>query len=243
MNFVIPMAGYGARFSAAGFTLPKMLLEAHGKTLLQWSLASLPLELAETVVFVGLQAHEDKYRLSEKIKSLFPDLNSKFLFLKETTRGQAETVYMALHLCERDEQLLIYNIDTYFYSPTLKEKLLDDSNDGVLSYFTSYENRFSFAAINELTGYVTEVKEKEVISSNALTGLYTFKTIDDFASAYIYHADNEITTKGEYYIAPMYNYLIGKGKNYILDQAVEHHILGTPDEYNHFKNIEKPEHV
>ena len=45
MNFVIPMAGRGERFKKAGFSLPKMLIESHGKTLLEWSVDSLPLEL------------------------------------------------------------------------------------------------------------------------------------------------------------------------------------------------------
>lgn len=240
MNFVITMAGYGARFVDAGYTLPKMLLVAQGKTLLEWSLSSLPLEIATTVVFVGLQSHEDEYQLSREIKKLYPELNVRFLFLREPTRGQAETAYLALKLCDSTKPLVIYNIDTYFYSPTLKQMLLDGSHDGVLSYFTSSENRFSFAAIDEATGFVTEVKEKEVISTNALTGLYSFGSIADFASAYKYHTDNEITTKGEYYIAPMYNYLIDKGKKYVLDEAITHHILGTPAEYEYFKTIEKP---
>lgn len=45
MNFIIPMAGKGERFKNAGFELPKMLIEAHGKTLLEWSVDSLPLDL------------------------------------------------------------------------------------------------------------------------------------------------------------------------------------------------------
>lgn len=243
MNFVIPMAGYGSRFATAGFKRPKMLLEAHGKTLLEWSLASLPLEIADTVIFVGLQNHEDEYQLSGVIKKLYPALNNKFLFLKEPTRGQAETVFLSLSLCDALKPLVIYNIDTYFYSPTLKQKLLDNRHDGVLSYFTSSENRFSFAAADEETGFVNEVKEKEVISTHALTGLYTFKTVTDFSAAYTYHVNNGLTTKGEYYIAPMYNYLIKKGKKYVLDEAIEHHILGTPEEYENFRVVEKPAHA
>lgn len=237
MNFIIPMAGYGARFVQAGYQLPKMLLKAHGKTLLEWSLNSLPLHLANVVVFVGLKEHENKFALQKTIESLYPAINSKFIFLDEVTRGQAETTYLALKLCNADEPIVIFNIDTFFSSSTIESNLLKPDVDGVLGYFTSNENRFSFASLDSDNQYVKEVQEKEVISSNALTGLYTFKNLHDFSETYEYHVKNNLTVKGEFYIAPMYNYLIQQGKKYILDKADKHYILGTPAEYNDFLKL------
>jgi dTDP-glucose pyrophosphorylase len=237
MNFVIPMAGHGARFVKAGYELPKMLLEAHGKTLLEWSVDSLPLHLASTVVFVGLSEHNKNFSLVGKIRALYPRLSVKFLWLDKVTRGQAETTFLALPFCDRDEPLVIFNIDTYFHSETLVANLQRKDIDGILGYFKSEEERFSFAALDANGRYVTDVKEKEAISPNALTGLYTFKTIADFEQTYRYHTDNNLTVKGEYYIAPMYKYLIDTGKKYILDEAEKHYILGTPDEYRYFLEL------
>jgi dTDP-glucose pyrophosphorylase len=237
MNFIIPMAGHGSRFIQAGYQLPKMLLPAHGKTLLEWSLNSLPLHLADVVVFVGLKEHDQKFDLRGEIERLYPELNSHFQFIDKVTRGQAETTYLALKFCNPQEQVVIFNIDTFFHSATLEQNLLRTNIDGVLGFFISEENRFSFAALDAKNEYVTAVKEKEVISSNALTGLYTFKNVADFAETYEYHEANELTVKGEYYIAPMYNYLIERGRHYILDRADKHYILGTPDEYNHFLSL------
>ncbi len=237
MNFIIPMAGYGARFIQAGFQMPKMLLEAHGKTLLEWSLNSLPLHLAHKVIFIGLKEHENKFSLQKTIEKFYPTLNIKFIFLEKVTRGQAETTYFALKLCNANEPIVIFNIDTFFSSSTIESNLLNPDVDGVLGTFTSTENRFSFAALDDRNEYVIEVQEKEVISSNALTGLYTFKSLQDFAETYEHHLTNNLTTKGEYYIAPMYNYLIAKGKKYILDRADKHYILGTPAEYTHFLDL------
>jgi dTDP-glucose pyrophosphorylase len=239
MNFVVPMAGHGARFVQAGYELPKMLLEAHGKTLLQWSLDSLPLKLAKVIVFVGLKEHDEKFNLQTVIEDLYPDLNTKFVFLNGVTRGQAETTWLGLNFCNHDEPLVIFNIDTFFGSSSLADKLLDPAIDGVLGCFDSTENRFSFAALDSNNEYVTDVQEKEAISNHALTGLYTFKTVHDFIETYTHHVDNGLTTKGEYYIAPMYNYLIKKGRKYILDQANKHYILGTPTEYADFLALEK----
>lgn len=237
MNFIIPMAGHGARFVQAGYKLPKMLLKAHGKTLFEWSLNSLPLHLANVVVFVGLKDHEVRFELQKTIQELYPALNSKFVFLDQVTRGQAETTWFALKHCNADEPLVIFNIDTFFSSYTLAGNLLKPGIDGVLGAFHSTENRFSFAAMDSNQLFVTEVKEKEVISDNALTGLYTFKNVHDYVETYDYHIKNNLTVKGEYYIAPMYNYLIAKGRKYIIDRADKHYILGTPDEYAQFLSI------
>jgi dTDP-glucose pyrophosphorylase len=234
------MAGRGARFVEAGYQLPKMLLKAHGKTLLQWSLDSLPLHLAKVVVFAGLREHNENFHLESLIRDFYPHLNTKFIFLNAISRGQAETAWLSLKFCNHDEPLVIFNIDTFFSSTTLADKLLGSDADGILGSFRSTENRFSFAALDE-SEYVTDVQEKEVISNHALTGLYTFKNVHDFVETYQHHIAGDLTSKGEFYIAPMYNYLIRKGKKYILDEAEKHHILGTPAEYADFmiqKNVE-----
>jgi dTDP-glucose pyrophosphorylase len=90
-----------------------------------------------------------------------------------------------------------------------------------------------FAALNN-EGFVTKTAEKEVISSNALTGLYHFTYPEDFfEAAEAAFAKNE-TTKGEFYIAPLYNHLIKKGRKLIVDLADEVNILGTPEELEIF---------
>lgn len=231
------MAGNGARFIQAGYKLPKMLLEAHGKTLLEWSVNSLPLQLANLVIFIGLAEHENKFLLQRRIEELYPNLNCRFMFIDKVTRGQAETVYLTMRLCNPDKSIVIFNIDTFFSSSTLESNLVNQEVDGVLGCFSSNENRFSFAALDPKTKYVTNVQEKEVISHNALTGLYSFKDLNDFCEAYEYHEKNDLRTKGEFYIAPMYNYLIAKGKKYILDYSDKHHILGTPEEFDTFSAL------
>ena len=41
MTIVITMAGLGSRFRKVGYTVPKYMIEAHGKTLFEWSMESL----------------------------------------------------------------------------------------------------------------------------------------------------------------------------------------------------------
>lgn len=41
MTVVITMAGLGSRFRKAGYKVPKYQIEAHGRTLFDWSMESL----------------------------------------------------------------------------------------------------------------------------------------------------------------------------------------------------------
>ena len=234
MIIVIPMAGRGQRFLDEGYRVPKMLIETHGKTLLQWSVDSLPVSLCKCFVFVGLEEHERGFNLSRRIRQWYawvPRL--EFVFLPAVTGGQAETVLKARSHIDPDKPLLIFNIDTAFHSSSLSRALTDQDNDGVLGAFLSHERRFSFAMVND-AGWVTRVAEKDPISEYALTGLYHFRRADDFLEV----ADDAIRrnerVNGEFYVAPLYNSLIARGMRFVIDQCDSHSILGTPEEYRTF---------
>jgi len=229
------MAGEGRRFREAGYDLPKMLIAAKGKTLLEWSIDSLPLNLCTRLIFVAQQKHEDEFQLSKKIISIYNNRvrSLHFKYIDKLTRGQSETACLAKHLIDPSLPLLIFNIDTQFSSSSVEKNLLKKNIDGVLGAFYSEEPRFSFASLNA-QGFVIKTAEKEVISSNALTGLYHFTYPEDFfEAAESAFAKNE-TTKGEFYIAPLYNHLIAKGRKLIVDIADEVNILGTPEELKRF---------
>jgi len=234
MIVVIPMAGRGQRFVDAGYTVPKMLIEAHGKTLLQWSVDSLPLEQCSRLVFVGLEEHQRELDLSSRIRGWYGHLpRLEMIYIDDVTGGQAETVLKARDHIAADAPLLIFNIDTAFRSNTLAAKLADPTNDGVLGAFHSTEPRFSFAAVGA-DGIVTRVTEKDPISEHALTGLYHYRRGADFlAVADAAVARNE-RVKGEFYVAPLYNKLIEKGAKLVVDASDAHFILGTPAELASF---------
>jgi dTDP-glucose pyrophosphorylase len=239
MNLVIPMAGRGKRFVEAGYKVPKFLLEAHGKTLLEWSVNSLPLELADRTVFIMLSEHEKDFQVANRIRQLYSDRTKlEFVFLDQTTRGQAETVLCAASVIDPDSPLVIFNIDTMFKSPTLVNSLLDTDADGVLGYFHSSDPRFSFAETDRF-GNVIRVSEKDPISQNALTGFYHFRFASDFIDVASRCINEKRLTKGEFYVAPLYNQLLLRGSRLILDHAPVHHILGTPEEYERFLLLDK----
>lgn len=243
MIIVIPMAGNGKRFSSAGYTVPKYMIEAKRKTLFEYSLLSLPFDLASKIVFIALKEHKEKYNLKNFIFNKINELNIQAevitIFLDKTTRGQAETVLKAEKHIEPEKDLIIYNIDTYFLSKKLRETILNKNlkKDGVLSafYLEKPDDKWSFAQIDE-SSKIIKTTEKIPVSNYALTGMYHFSKASDFLETAKYYINNDIRCKNEFYVAPMYNNLIQKDKKFVLDIVDTFIPLGTPEDVKLFIN-------
>jgi dTDP-glucose pyrophosphorylase len=247
MNLVIPMAGEGSRFFDVGYKLPKYMLEAHGKSLFHYSLSSFPLEIFENIIFIALKSHQKKYKVKKFIKEEMIKLSQKYnyknnyktILLENKTEGQAQTVLKAKKFIDKKSDLVIYNIDTHFRSDELKIKLLNSKlkKDGILGTvkLNNPKPKWSFAKLND-NDIVIKTVEKEVISNFALTGMYHFTKASDFINTAQYFIDNNIKEKNEYYIAPMYNFLISQGKKFKLDIVNEFTPLGVPKDLEAFRN-------
>ena len=238
--FVIPMAGKGQRFKDEGILDPKFLVETKGRTLFEWSLDSLPLDIASKIIFICLREHEKKYDIKKFIKKnmekKFSGLSHEIIFLDKPTRGQVETVLHAKEHINNHSTLVIYNIDTYFLSTRLKSKLLTMKNtnvDGLLGAFNSNDNKLSFIELD--SEFVKRTKEKEPISDIASTGLYAFSNGKDFVDAAEFMLSNSLNTNNEYYVSELYNILIKRGKKFVIDLADNFSPLGTPDDIKKFE--------
>lgn len=242
-NVVIPMAGEGKRFKDVGFEHPKYMIQVKGKTLFEWSLDSLPLDLAKRIIFVCLDEHEKRYHLSNFIREVFerrfPKLNYKIVFIPKITRGQVETAFYCKDYINNDEPLVIYNIDTHFRSTRLNSRLLTVQNqniDGILGAHKSKDPKLSFIELDE-NGFVKRTKEKQPISDLASTGLYIFTKGKDFVNAAEVMIKNDIKTKNEFFVSEIYNILIKKNKRFTVDIADEFIPLGTPDDVHNFSKF------
>lgn len=226
MKIIIPMAGEGKRFSSEGFVTPKFMLVANGKTFLEWALSTFE-DLFCTHEFVFV-AQKGFLRFIESIILKLGVKKYKIVEIDHRTKGQAESVLMALDKCE-DNEILIFNSDTL-----IKEKFFDyfhvKDRDGWWLTFKQEGDHWSFARVDN--SLIVEVSEKKRISDNASTGMYYFKSSKVFFRIYErYH--HEISCKyKEVYVAPMYQYLIDDGgavSFYSIDKA-KVVPLGTPGE-------------
>lgn len=230
MNIVMPMAGRGSRFAQVGYTVPKPMIPVKGKPMYAWAMDGLPLSQATQLVFICLAEHLSGFGLEEDIRTRYARLNPVIVPLNKVTEGQACTVLEARAQIDRDEPLMIFNADTY--APT-SFRTPAPSVAGVLGVFEAPGDKYSFAR-TDASGRVVEVAEKTRISDHCCTGMYWFRSGAEFvreADAMI--AANE-RVKNEFYVAPVYNRMIAKGRDIRLDRADEVWVLGTPEDLAHF---------
>lgn len=236
---VIPMAGLSSRFFKAGYTKPKYMLEAHGKSLFDHSVESFKHYFDnETFIFIVRDVYETPQYVESRAKALKIQ-DYEIVVLNEETRGQAETVALGLQSYQNSNNpITIFNIDTFrlnFVYPDLNKL-----GDGYLEVFKGEGANWSYVRpININTTEIDLTTEKNPISDLCCTGLYHFASAKDYFYAYNYYLSlpQEQWEKGELYVAPLYNYLIKQGKelHYNLINKQEVIFCGTPNEYDFFR--------
>lgn len=236
MTIVITMAGLGSRFAKAGYTVPKYMIEAKGKTLFDWSMDSLKGYNKADTEYIFVVRKEDKaedFIVSHCQAAQIA--NRKIVEIDKLTDGQAATAMLAAPYWKKDSELMIYNIDTFVESYELKAE--DIAGDGYIPCFHAEGDHWSFVKLDESKRAV-EVREKFRISDNCTLGAYYFKSCKLYEDLYEeYYADEDNLEQGEKYVAPLYNFMIQKGMDVrisIIDFG-KVHVLGTPEELEIFK--------
>ena len=231
INLLIPIAGKGSRFLDQGYVLPKQLLFAGKKQCMDWSLGSFNLD-DFNLIFIIRDEHIYNFSYDKILKSKYgPEVT--VVSLKEITRGSVESCLAAESWIDNDIPLTIFTMDVMF-NPVVSKLTFDNQSDGALLTFKSNSPAYSYAQIEgEL---VTKTAEKEVISNNAIVGVYHFNKGSDFVRYAKIMIEMNLVTKGEFYLAPLYNLMIKDKKRIKVSTIEEMHLFGTPEELSFFEN-------
>ncbi len=239
LNIVIPMAGRGSRFSDAGYTNPKPLIDINGKHMIEVVIENLKPKCEHRFIFVCQEDHVKEYDL-ETIFSKSCE-NFEMVMINGVTDGAAVTVLKARGFFERNEPLMIANSDQWI-DIDINDYLEDMTTrelDGSMLTMKANDPKWSYAKVNT-SGAVSEVIEKVVISDEATVGIYNFKSGSDFCRFADYMIDKNIRSNGEFYVAPVYTFMAAEnnliGIYNIGDEGNGMYGLGTPDDLNFFLN-------
>ncbi len=240
-NIVITMAGRGSRFYDAGYTVPKYEIQAHGRSLFDWSMLSLKNFLASDsrVIFVCLAENCSADYVRGRCAALgLQDIH--IVELPQLTDGQATSAYVSRELWHPEKPLLIYNIDTFVNPRALNPADIRVGTDGWVPCFRAHGDHWSFVKLG-IDGWATDLAEKQRISDYAAIGLYWFAQADRYIHAYErFFANRANLVQGERYVAPMYRQILAEsGKISITVLALQDvHVLGTPKELEEFMRLD-----
>lgn len=229
-NILIPAAGLGSRFQQRGFKLQKPLIELGNKTLIHHAISSLDIE-GNYIFIIRKIDNNSNIKLIELLRSIKRDC--KIIEIDYVTEGSASSCYLAKELIDNDNELIISNCDQILEWNSKKFLEYSSNYDCSVLTFKSNEKQHSYIKTDENNKGI-EIKEKEVISDNALVGVHYFKKGSDFINSYEYIFKNKIKFKNEYYLSTVCNNLINQGKevvNYTFPKNELYYSTGTPKDY------------
>jgi len=231
MNLLLCMAGLYRRFREAGYTIPKFLLPWEEATVLDHILNV----ARESGARPRLVANRRDEAYAEVLRAILERAggNPTDLVFVGDTAGQAETARLGIEtfgLADMDAPLLIHNIDTLLLGRNWDRIRADLAHaDGWIDVFDADSPQYSYVE-TDAKHRVLRIREKEVISRLATTGLYGFAS----ARVYLDALARSTPIRGELYVSVVYARMIEDGATILAPPPgpAEHTIvLGTPAEY------------
>jgi HAD superfamily hydrolase (TIGR01509 family) len=236
MKVLIPMAGAGSRFVKAGYTFPKPLISVknmNDKPMIQVIVENLNIDADH--VFIVQKEHCEKYNLKQLLNVISP--NCKIVVIDHITEGAACTTLLAKEYINNNEPLLIANSDQFveWDSNEFMYSMTGDNVDGGILTFNNSHPKWSYVRLDD-NKFVTEVKEKEVISNEATVGIYYWSHGEDYVKYAEKMVSNNIRVNNEFYVAPVYNEAIKDNKKIKIFHIDKMWGLGTPEDLTYFQD-------
>lgn len=231
LNVLIPMAGAGSRFSQAGFTFPKPLIEVHNKPMIQLVVENLNIDAH--YIFLVQKEHYVKYNLKQVLNLIAP--NCDIIQVDGVTEGAACTTLLAKDFINNNNPLLIANSDQYieWSSNECLYAFNNEKTDGGILTFNSTHPKWSFAKLDS-DGFVELVAEKNPISNIATVGVYYWKQGQEYVKYAEQMIEKNIRVNNEFYVCPVFNEAIQDGLKFKTFQIEKMWGLGTPEDLDYF---------
>ena len=174
LNIVVPMAGRGSRFFDAGYEMPKPLIDINGHPMIEYVVKNITPNQDHRFIFICQEEHIQKYHLDITLNAIAPSCT--IIPITYITEGAACTVLLAEQYINVEAPLMIANSDQYVdvdindYVDSIRE------NDGLIMTMPANHPKWSYIQFDN-QGYVTLVREKEVISNEATVGIYNLLSL------------------------------------------------------------------
>ena len=231
-TLVVPMAGKSSRFPDMR---PKWMLThpKNNRFMVIEAISGLNLDFFDKIYFIALQEHEEKYQFSKgfakELEQLGVAEKSNIVYLNEQTSSQSETVYRLI----KDQGLtgffFVKDSDNYY------ECEIEETNNQVAYFDLNSEDNInarnkSYVQL-DVNGILTNIVEKNVISSTFSCGGYGFSDTEDFCKSF----EKLQGMEGECYISNIiYDLMLSGSKFYGLG-VTSYKDWGTLDVWKEYK--------
>lgn len=237
MNVIIPLT----RINTAnndGFSYPIILTEIHGVPLLSYVIDNIrSLKNSTNIVFILSEKDCLNYKIDSVLKVLIP--SCKICTIINPTKGAPCSILMSISMLDISKETLILNADQFFdldLNQPLNEFRAKKSSAGIIT-FKSAHPRWS-SALLEKGKFVSQISEKNPISSNAIAGFYYFETLKLFMEGAFSMIESEDLVNEQFYTSIVLNHIILQNKE-VVNYSIESDKYFSFYTMNRVKEFEK----
>ena len=243
MQIVIPMSGYGERFRAAGYSVPKPLIWVEGKPIIAHVIEMFPGET--DFVFVCNQDHIDnnEYNLEETLNELCP--TGKVVGIRSHKLGPIHAVQQVQHLLKEDQPVVVNYCDftCYWCWSDFKKFVEETESDGAIPAYQGFHPHSlgdtNYAYMREEDGWAIDIQEKKPFTSDrmsefASSGTYYFKSARLMNECFNYVLNESLDIGGEYYCSLAYKYMFRNNMSVSVYPLQHFMQWGTPDDLHEY---------
>lgn len=246
---VIPMAGLGQRFVAAGYKTIKPLLPIQTVSQQDYPMVvAATVQLypdmpTDTATHFVIRNHPDFDGCEDAIKAFFPQ--AQFLTLDQLTEGQAITALKAIETCDPAQPVLVGACDNgmRYDVKALAQKMND--YDAIVWTFRGdasvLENPNAYGWVScDQAGNVDHVSVKKALSTtplndHAIVGAFWFKSAQLYGDACKRLVEKNDRINNEFYIDSLLNHVIAMGKRVTVLEVERYFCWGTPQQYEAYQ--------
>ena len=234
------MSGFGERFRAAGYTVPKPLIEVEGKPIIEHVIDLFPREA--DFIFICNRDHlaEPKYKMKDTLSRACP--TGKILAIDPHRKGPVHAIMQAERLIDPLRPVLVNYCDfTCFWDWTDFKTFVETAKcSGAIPAYRGFHPHSlgsTLYAYIQHNGdfWATNIQEKkpftqDPMSEFASSGSYYFANGSLMFRAFREMIAQDMTVNGEFYVSMAYRPLLEAGEKVAIYEIQHFMQWGTPDD-------------
>jgi NDP-sugar pyrophosphorylase family protein len=249
MQIIIPMSGFGERFRAEGYTLPKPLIEVEGKPVIAHVVDLFPGH--HDFIFICNEDHlrNSKWNMQALLESL--SNSTRIISISAHKLGPVNAILKAKNALDLNAETIVNYAD--FTCRLDFDKFLDDirvrSLSGSVPAYRGFHphsgGSTNYAYIKENDFFLEDIREKAPFTDNkfaefASSGTYYFKSASLMLDLFEEQVSKGISVSGEFYVSSSMALMRERGLEVGVFELEHFMQWGTPQdlwEYEHFSNL------
>jgi choline kinase len=243
------MSGTGQRFRAAGYRLPKPLIEVEGRSIISHVIDMFPGDHQFTFICNNDHLTDPELRMEAHLMALKSD--AVVVGVDAHKKGPGYAIAQIFDQLDLSVPMVINYCDftCYWDFEDFVSFTAETQCDGAIPGYRNFhphslaDNRYAY--VKEQDGWASDIREKEPFTATpmkefASSGTYYFKS-GEIAKKYITdNIENDLNVNGEYYISLPYVPMFRDGLNIAIYELQHFMQWGTPadlKEYVYWSNI------